>query len=172
MKIVQCSVDEGVFFLQVFIFCQYFSYMAALGVKCFCLKIVWLFDFYKFLLRTFYPSRKAVYFLLYYVHLFHPFHDTFNWWCHPSKGKHNIIQGQLLLCCTSASWLFRFILLLCFCGSTVFILLTNGYYWICISVKVKFNDFHYFCNDDWVDWFGFRIQICLMNRDTSAMLIW
>ena len=164
MKIIQCSVDDCVFFLQVFIFCQYFSYMTALGVKCFCLKILWLFDLYKFLLHTFYPSRKVVYSLLYYVQLFHPFLDTFNWWCHPSKGSHNIIQDQLLLfCCNAASWLFRFILLLWFCGSTTSFLLNNGYYWICIGVKVKFNYFHSFRSDNWVDWFGFRIHVCVRH---------
>ena len=82
-----------------------------------------------------------------------------------------IISFKVSSCCcwTSASWLFWFMLLLWFFGSTVLILLTNGYYWICISVEVQFNDFHYFCNDDWVDWFGFRTQVCLMNCYTSAI---
>ena len=85
------------------------------------ISILWL--FYFFLLHAFYPGRKVVFFLLYYVQLFYLFLDTFNWWCHPSKGSHDIIQDQLLLlCCTLASWLFRFILLLWFCGSNILLI--------------------------------------------------
>ena len=72
-------------------------------------------------------------------------------------------------CCSSVSWLFRFIILFWFCDSTVFFLLNNGHYWICISVEVKFTDFS-FCNDGWEDWFGFWIQFSLINCYTPAIL--
>ena len=55
-----------------------------------------------------------------------------------------IISFKVSSCCycTSASWLFRFIILFWFCSAAIFFLFNNGYYWICISVKVKFTDFH------------------------------
>ena len=39
-------------------------------------QILWLFDFYDFLLHAYYTSCKFVYFLLYFVQLFHSFLDT------------------------------------------------------------------------------------------------